>query len=71
LLVTERGLSFDATTLELEDGDVLTVYAVGLRGSDTHEPTLVSQITKEGDTSAAAALTPTPLWSLLPCLGGF
>jgi hypothetical protein len=70
LLVTERGLSFDATTLELEDGDVLTVYAVGLRGSDTHEPTLVSQITKEGDTSAAATLTP-PLWSLLPCSGGF
>jgi hypothetical protein len=82
LLVMERGLTFDSSTLDLEDGDVLTVcvchclilcprvvtygwwslqvYAVGLRGSSEYRPTLVSQITRESDTSPATTLSP---WS--------
>jgi hypothetical protein len=56
LLVTERGLTFDDTTLSLDDGDVLTVYAVGVRSSEQYEPTLVSQITQENDDSASATL---------------
>jgi hypothetical protein len=58
LLVMERGLTFESSTLELDEGDVLTVYAIGLRGSNEYKPTLVSQITKEAETSSATTLTP-------------
>jgi hypothetical protein len=56
MLVTEQDLAFDTTTVDLDEGDVLTVYAVGIRGSLYWGPDLISQITKEADESSGSSL---------------
>jgi len=47
MLVTEQDIGFAKTVIDMDDGDVLTVYAVGIRGSRNEGPDLISQLTSE------------------------
>jgi len=47
MLVTEQDIAFDKTEVSMDEGDVLTIFAVGLRGSRKEGPDLVAELTSE------------------------